>query len=54
MQGNMQKSSEIPRLFSIMVGLNTNLSMAEFLYVSSRIHGDFPGLNTVGINQQIT
>ncbi len=53
MENNLQRSSEIPRLFSVMLGLNTNLTVDEFVTVSNRVHASFPGLSSVGVNQQL-
>lgn len=46
-------SAKMPELFSVMLGLNPNLTLAQFDQVSLVVHKNFPGLSALGFNQLV-
>jgi hypothetical protein len=50
----MKQSGNVQRLFSRLVGLRTNLTVAEFDSLAELVLDEFPGLTRIGLNQNIS
>lgn len=52
-KSGLATSAKTPELFSVMLGLNPNLTLEQFNDVSVVVRHSFPGLSVLGYNQLV-